>query len=264
MDIGQRLKQARLEAGLTQRQLCGDVITRNMLSQIENGSAHPSMDTLRQLAAVLGKPVSYFLDEETASPNQKRIESARAAFTEGQWNAVTEHLADYDAPDPVWDAEFYLLSALTGLELAQLALNDGKTAYAEHLLTRVSEDGAKTPYYTAEARRLYLLYGARPDLAEALCSALPPEPDRTLLLAHANPERAELILDADPQESPRWHELRGDVYFRQQRFSKARDHYEKATPSKQLLQKLEQCCTAQEDYKAAYRYACLLREEYGV
>ena len=38
MTIGQRLKQARLEAGLSQRQLCGDTITRNMLSLIENGA----------------------------------------------------------------------------------------------------------------------------------------------------------------------------------------------------------------------------------
>ena len=50
MELGQLLKQARLEAGLTQRQLCGGKITRNMLSQIENGSAKPSMDTLRYLA----------------------------------------------------------------------------------------------------------------------------------------------------------------------------------------------------------------------
>ena len=40
MDIGSRIKQARLEAGLSQRQLCGDTITRNMLSLIENGTAN--------------------------------------------------------------------------------------------------------------------------------------------------------------------------------------------------------------------------------
>ena len=64
MELGQRLKQARLEAGLSQRQLCGEEITRNMLSQIENGSARPSMDTLRYLAARLGKPMGYFLEEQ--------------------------------------------------------------------------------------------------------------------------------------------------------------------------------------------------------
>ena len=50
MDLGQKLRQARLEAGLSQRQLCGEEITRNMLSQIENGTARHSMDTLRFLA----------------------------------------------------------------------------------------------------------------------------------------------------------------------------------------------------------------------
>ena len=50
MELGQKLRLARQEAGLSQRQLCGEVITRNMLSQIENGSAKPSMETLRYLA----------------------------------------------------------------------------------------------------------------------------------------------------------------------------------------------------------------------
>lgn len=262
MEIGQRLKGARLEAGFSQRQLCGDVITRNMLSQIENGSARPSMDTLQYLAGVLRKPVSYFLEEETASKNQKLMEKARTAFEQQQWTVVLECLQKYDAPDPVFDAEQHLLAALTRLELAEIAINEGKSAYAEVLLAQALEEGKQTPYYTAETRRLCLLYKARPDKAEELCKLLPPDPDRTLLLAAANPDRAELILEADPRDTPGWHQLRGDVYFRQKRYSKARDHYEKAPLSKQLLQKLEQCCREQEDYKAAYEYACRLREEF--
>ncbi len=46
MGIGQQIRSARMEMGLSQRQLCGDVITRNMLSQIENGTATPSLATL--------------------------------------------------------------------------------------------------------------------------------------------------------------------------------------------------------------------------
>ena len=37
MELGEKLRLARLEAGLSQRALCGDEITRNMLSRIENG-----------------------------------------------------------------------------------------------------------------------------------------------------------------------------------------------------------------------------------
>ena len=248
--------------GLSQRQLCGDVITRNMLSQIENGSARPSMDTLQYLAGVLGKPVSFFLEEETASANQKLIVKARSAFAEKQWVAVMVLLQDYAAPDPVFDGEYHLLGALTRLELAEAAIGEGKAAYAEVLLEQALEEGKQTPYYTFEVRRLCLLYKARPDCAGELCKLLPPEPDRTLLLAAGNPDRAELILEADPQDNPYWHQLRGDVYFAQGRYCKARDHYEKVPLSKQLLQKLEQCCKEQGDYKAAYEYACKLREEF--
>lgn len=262
MEIGQRLKEARLEAGLSQRQLCGDVITRNMLSQIENGSARPSMDTLQYLAGVLKKPVSYFLEEVTASQNQKLMEQARTSFSQKAYGAVLELMQQYAAPDPVFDGEQYLLVALACLELAEMAIAEGKLVYAERLLEQAAEAGGKTPYYTQEPRRICLLYHARPDKAEELCKLLPPDSNRTLLLAAGNPDRAELILDADPQDSPLWHQLRGDVYFRQGRYSKARDHYEQATPSRQLFQKLERCCREQEDYKAAYEYACRLREEY--
>ena len=61
MTIGARIKHARLMAGFSQRQLCGEVVTRNMLSLIESGKARPSMETLRSFAKQLGKTMSYFL-----------------------------------------------------------------------------------------------------------------------------------------------------------------------------------------------------------
>ena len=81
MELGEKLRLARLEAGLSQRALCGDEITRNMLSRIEHGAARPSMKTLGYLAARLGKPVSYFLEEDTVcSPNQEIMTAARQLF----------------------------------------------------------------------------------------------------------------------------------------------------------------------------------------
>ena len=82
MKLGERLRQARLEAGLSQRQLAGDRITRNMLSQIENGSAAPSMETLRFLAGRLGKPMSFFLDERET--DAALLERAWAAYESGE------------------------------------------------------------------------------------------------------------------------------------------------------------------------------------
>lgn len=263
MELGQRLRQARLEAGLSQRQLCGDVITRNMLSQIENGSARPSMDTLRYLAGMLGRPMGYFLEEEAVtSPNRQIMEQVRQAFEQGNYEMARTLLEDYQTPDPVFDNERYFVGALVRLALAEKAIEQGKGAYAETLLAQAAEDGARTPYYNREneGRRLTLLYTARPDKGRELGRLLPADPERTLLLAAAHPERAGLILDADPQDSPRWHYMRAEVYFEAGMFKQALGHYEKAPQTRQTLEKLEICCRELEDFKTAYFYACKLRE----
>ena len=50
MNLGEKIKAARLERHMTQKDVVGDYITRNMLSKIENGSATPSVKTLEYLA----------------------------------------------------------------------------------------------------------------------------------------------------------------------------------------------------------------------
>ena len=64
LSLGQKIKLLRLEKKMTQKTLAGSTITRNMLSQIENDLATPSVKTLEYLAGRLEKPVGYFLDEE--------------------------------------------------------------------------------------------------------------------------------------------------------------------------------------------------------
>ena len=64
MTIGEKIKSARQRLSMTQSELAGDKITRNMLSAIESGKANPSMETVRFLADRLELPVSYLLSEE--------------------------------------------------------------------------------------------------------------------------------------------------------------------------------------------------------
>ena len=131
MELGEKLLKARQEAGLSQRQLCGDTITRNMLSQIEHGSARPSMATLQYLAARLGKPVSWFLEEEGAvSPNQSLMAQARRAYDAGAWEEVRTVLEGFQLPDPVFQREYRYLQAMTTLRAAQTAMDQKKTRYA--------------------------------------------------------------------------------------------------------------------------------------
>lgn len=48
--LGKRIKEARLAKKMTQSEVVGDFITRNMLSQIESGSATPSVKPLNTSA----------------------------------------------------------------------------------------------------------------------------------------------------------------------------------------------------------------------
>ena len=264
MELGTRLKQARLDAGLSQRQLCGDVITRNMLSQIENGSARPSMETLRYLAAQLGKPISFFLDEAPEIPrNQAVLLQAR----QESGNRVLELLEEYQTPDPVFDPERYLLEALTCLDLAQEAIGQKKQVYALTLLERAQAAGEKTPYYTQTLRRrkLLLQFQAGVD-AQSLAVRLPDLESELLLRAQAaldgaDPEKAAAFLEAATTREPYWYYLRGEAFFANAQYGQAAESYLQAEnwlPQK-VYARLEQCYKALGDYKNAYEYACKQR-----
>ena len=179
MELAQKLKQARLDAGLSQKALCGARITRNMLSQIENGSARPSMDTLRYLAGQLGKPLSYFLeDDAVTSPNQELMAQARTANA----SDALHLLGQYKAPDPTFDAERWLLESLVCMQLAEDALTQGKPGYARTLLERAGVAGSRTAYYTPdnERRRVLLLHRAGEKIS---AEKLPDLTQELLLLA---------------------------------------------------------------------------------
>ncbi len=263
MELGQRLKQARLEAGLSQRQLCGEEITRNMLSQIENGSARPSMDTLRYLAGRLGKPMGYFLEEQAVtSPNQQIMEQARNAAP----SDALALLKTYQDPDPVFDQERWLLEALSCIALAERVIEDGRLGYAATLLELAAGAGARTPYYTAalERRRLLLCHRAKTASATALAALLPDNTEEVLLRAAAALEQGEavkcgMLLDTVGRDEEYWHFLRGESFLVQKAYAQAVEHYLRAGESNPVYSRLELCYRELEDYKKAYEYACKQR-----
>jgi transcriptional regulator with XRE-family HTH domain len=61
--IGERIRYARIRAGLTQEELAGGDITRNMISRIETGAALPSLPTLCALADKLNLPAGALLSD---------------------------------------------------------------------------------------------------------------------------------------------------------------------------------------------------------
>lgn len=266
MELGQRIKTARQEAGLSQRQLCGDAITRNMLSQIEHGTVQPSMGTLRFLAGRLGKPISYFLDEEAVtSPNAEVMSTARQCYAQKDFTGALNALDRYQTPDETFDNERGLLTAKCCLALAARAVEEKKLPYVIELLNRAEQAGQHTIYYgpEMERERLLLLAQAEPEADIAL-----PSDDRALLvrakaaLAAGNAERCARLLDAAEEQTEAWNYLRGEAYFAEKNYAPAAICYQQAEQAypKQTAARLEYCFRELEDYKLAYYYACKQRE----
>jgi transcriptional regulator with XRE-family HTH domain len=63
IQLGKKLKEARLAKKMTQSDVVGTFITRNMLSRIESGTAFPSLRTLEYLANTLEIPIHYLVAE---------------------------------------------------------------------------------------------------------------------------------------------------------------------------------------------------------
>ncbi len=254
MALGELLRQARLEAGMSQRELCGETITRNMLSRIENGAAHPSVDTLRYLASRLGKPISYFLEEETLSPEDTAMEKARKAYADGNFSAALELVRELQHRE-----EGALLYALAAMGRAEQAIREGRLPYAAALLKEAARP--ECMYYTAdlERRRLLLLAKATPEDAVAIAAAFPKDDGELLLRGKAalmagDPEKAARLLDAaEEQTTGEWYLLRGECCLAMGEYAKAIEYFKPVED--QALHQLERCYEGLEDYKMAYYYA---------
>ena len=264
MELGEKLRQARMEAGLSQRQLCGEEITRNMLSLIENGSAKPSMKTLQYLASRLGKSVSFFLEETAVlSPNQSVMTSARQLYDAGEFSEADRALEAYRCPDEVYDREKEILWVLIRLGLAEDAIRQQRHLYARELLNQTPVD---TAYLREELnRKKLLLLGRLP--GQRVSDQLPQIDEELLLraeeaLAEKHFSRSCRLLDAmEHTDSPRWHLCRGQNHFQQKQWKKAATHLRQAEEDfpREVCPLLEDCYRELGNFQKAYEYACKQR-----
>ena len=217
MELGEKIRQARLAAGLSQRQLCGEEITRNMLSLIENGSAKPSMKTLSYLASQLGKPLSWFLDDQSEQERQlaqgaELLRRAGEALGEGKQELARELLTQLDCP-PLNREKWLLMAKLPGANPVEIC--------------------KKLPSLDEE-----LLLRARAALETGILG------------------RCEALLGAvENQESAAWHLMAGKLHLGQGVYETAAEHLRRAGDTPEIWELMEICCREQGDFKGAYVYA---------
>jgi tetratricopeptide (TPR) repeat protein len=94
--LGERVRQLRVAAGLTQTDLAGDRFSKEYVSQIERGKTRPTRETIEWLAVKLGADPGY-LERGVSADERRRVETllARAeALTES--HRYDEAIAEYE------------------------------------------------------------------------------------------------------------------------------------------------------------------------
>ncbi|KAB3530523.1 helix-turn-helix domain-containing protein [Alkaliphilus serpentinus] len=112
MNIGERIKAKRREAGLTQQQLGGQEFTKGYISQIEKGIVEPSMKVLTLISQRLDAPISYFLDEanEATSEIQRAFIKGENYYLQKQYPKALKVFEDIVTRYSRSQSSFYCLS----------------------------------------------------------------------------------------------------------------------------------------------------------
>jgi transcriptional regulator with XRE-family HTH domain/Tfp pilus assembly protein PilF len=94
--LGERLRQLRVAAGMTQSELAGERFSKEYVSQIERGKTRPTAETVEWLARRLGVDPG-FLAEGVSTEQRQRVEAGLArAEALGESDRFDEALAAYD------------------------------------------------------------------------------------------------------------------------------------------------------------------------
>lgn len=96
--IGTKIRDARLSKKMTQAELADGIVTRNMISRIENGLVLPSVPSLCDIAKRLDLPVGYFLDDDNDGSEIRRerlFELIKHDYMSGQYESCIEFCRSY-------------------------------------------------------------------------------------------------------------------------------------------------------------------------
>ncbi len=288
MTLGEKIKAARVERHMTQKDVVGDYITRNMLSKIENGSATPSVKTLEYLASALGLPAGYFMSEtggDELTPG--KLVSARQRFREGEYEACLQVLEGLELNGGYRD-EAMLLLARSKISLSKKAMTDGRYEEAIRLAKEAIAHNDESIYVSAAFRTEALLLVARctmeqgGDFLKAMDDYQAAYQDQGLgefyrltmaeyYIGQGDLESAKREMDSIARLSeatkPAYLMLQGQMEIKDNQYEQAAKQLEKAEQlarttgsnyfMSSLYAMLEQCYREMEDFKKAYHYASM-------
>ena len=296
--LGQKIREARLERNMTQKEVVGDFITRNMLSKIENDSATPSVKTLEYLAGVLGLSAGYFISDSAVGDEitPAAVVSARRALRENRYADCLTFLEDLDADCGGCMDEVLLLKARAASGLATEYATEGRAEQAAQYVDRALEADAAGLYHSDSFHAELLLQRARccletggdgfeaaMDAFQTAFHALGLEEGARMTTAqywllNGELDKARSELEAVPDIAPAARPIRllmqGRVEMLDGRFQEAVVYLLQAEQladetgshrfTAAVYSLLEQCYKELEDFKMAYHYAAKQLQIHGV
>jgi transcriptional regulator with XRE-family HTH domain len=165
-ELGKKIKEARIARKMTQNDVVGNFITRNMLSQIESGTATPSVKTLEYLSHVLDVPLFQLI------PDQKEdvvsvLERAKRLLTKGAFEKVLEMEKEY--PEQFFD-EFSAILSRAYLNLARQRFLSENWQEAARLSQKAMEYAEKGIYAnpTVQSESIVILNRAAEKLNKSI------------------------------------------------------------------------------------------------
>lgn len=177
--LGEKIRELRKRLGVTQKDLAGDKITRNMLSLIESGSASPSVATLLYIAERLGTPAGYFF---AASPEEEGRFLKMSVISGLKEQFKLRHFREcekicLDLPASALDDELSYILAVSYLNTASdhAYMLDFRPAFTD--LDKSEKHSSTTIYCGAEFTRALLFYRAlfravtTDEIPDVLCDA---------------------------------------------------------------------------------------------
>lgn len=281
MNIGKRIRQLRLSKLMTQADLAGDQITRNMLCNIERGTALPSLPTAMYLAGRLGVPVGLLLAEEGGEfPYRKMIEmpNIRRAFAAGDFTGCLSLL--HSSFPAERDDELSLLCAEAEFGAARNAFEEGRFRRAAAAFDRGVTAAGQTVYDTDSLRaRTAVYFRYLSGVSPTLSSDILPENEVAGARAFGD-EFCEYFMALDALENGRVGEvaayltrqekslyaarIRALILMKKEEYQEAEEALEALLARPELsvgallyeiFGDLDLCCRKNDDYKRAYEFA---------
>ena len=157
MNVGKKIKEARIKKKMTQSRLCEGKITRNMLSAIENGKTLGSIDTIIYLARELDISLSYLFSDDEDSfyyDKRSRMPKIRAALDEKNYNLCVSLIMSLERQDD--ELSFILASCY--FELGIQSVKQGSLKSGERYLSLCKHYCGATLYDTKRFESILPLY----------------------------------------------------------------------------------------------------------